>query len=97
MVFILRREPRQNVDRPAWISTGDNLPLRACRLVDISQSGAKLRLEDVDDMPDTFSLWLTRRGQPRYWCRIVWSSDKSVGVQFETPPASPDKTLSTRA
>jgi PilZ domain len=84
MPFSMRQEPRDTVYRPAWISVGDGLPLRNCMLIDISDTGAKLALEDIDEIPDTFSLWLSRRGHPRYSCRIVWSGQNTVGVKFSS-------------
>jgi hypothetical protein len=84
MTFRMRRAPRKTVDRPAWISIGENLPLRSCRLIDISDCGAKLAIDDVDEVPADFSLWLSRRGNPRYSCRIVWNRLGVIGVEFRS-------------
>jgi hypothetical protein len=78
----MREGNRNKVDRVAWISVGDGLPLRNCTLIDISDSGAKLEIEETENMPDIFSLWLSRHGHPRYSCRIVWSLRNKIGVQF---------------
>ena len=82
MTIRMRRESRQQIDRPAWISVGDDFPLRNCRLIDLSEGGARLVLEDADGLPKNFSLWLSRYGQPRYWCEVIWSCDNAIGVQF---------------
>jgi hypothetical protein len=84
MSFRVRQGHRKTIDRPAWISVGGGLPLRNCRLIDISDSGAKLAIEDVDEIPDTFSLWLSRHGNPSYSCQIVWSEQGTIGVQFSS-------------
>lgn len=84
MTFRMRRNPRNKIDRPAWISVGDGNPLRKCTVVDISNSGAKLILEDVDEIPDKFSLWMSRHGNPRYSCRVAWSGQNTVGVEFSS-------------
>ncbi len=84
MTFRMRQDNRKKLDRVAWISVGDGLPLRSCTLIDISGSGAKLALEEIDDIPDLFSLWLSRHGHPRYSCRVVWSRERTVGVQFSS-------------
>ena len=89
MTFTMRQERRDKVDRPAWISVGDNQPLRKCIVVDISDSGAKLTVDDVDDLPEIFSLWLSRHGHPRYGCRIVWSGRNKIGVQFSSGQEQP--------
>ena len=82
MTFRMRQDNRNKVDRVAWICVGDGLPLRNCTLIDISDSGAKVELEDADDIPGIFSLWLSRHGHPRYSCRVVWSHKNKIGVQF---------------
>src|ERR1700722_971293 len=75
------------IEQPAWIHVGDSSALRNCTLIDISDSGAKLALddiEDINDLPGKFSLWLSRHGHPRYTCRIVWSDHKTIGVKFSS-------------
>lgn len=72
------------IERPAWINVGDSLALRKCTLIDISDSGAKLTLDDIDELPERFSLWLSRHGHPRYTCRIVWSDHNTIGVKFSS-------------
>jgi PilZ domain-containing protein len=84
MSFRMRQGPRTTVHKRAWISVGDGLPLRNCTLIDISDSGAKLSLKDADNVPDTFSLWLSRHGHPRYSCKLVWSGQTTVGVEFSS-------------
>ena len=88
MAFRMRQDNRNKVDRVAWISVGDGLPLRNCTLIDISGSGAKLALEKDYDIPDIFSLWLSRHGHPRYSCRVVWSHQNKIGVQFSSDDVS---------
>jgi len=72
------------IEQPAWISVGDSLALRKCTLIDISDSGAKLALDDTNELPEKFSLWLSRHGHPRYTCRIVWSDHNTIGVKFSS-------------
>jgi PilZ domain-containing protein len=82
MTFPMRQDSRSKVDRIAWISAGEGQPLRNCTLIDISDSGAKLALDEADNIPAVFSLWLSRHGHPRYSCRVVWSHQNKIGVQF---------------
>jgi hypothetical protein len=83
-----RREPRSVINRRAWINVGDGLPLRNCTLIDISEGGARLSLDDVNELPDKFSLWLSRHGNPSYVCRIAWSGQNTIGVEFELAAGS---------
>ena len=82
MTFRRRQDPRSKIDRPAWISVDDALPLRKCTLIDLSDGGAKLALEGIAQIPNKFSLWLSRDGYPRYLCRIVWSDQNTMGIEF---------------
>ena len=84
----MRQGNRDQVDRVAWISVGDGRPLRNCTLIDISDSGAKVELEDADDIPGIFSLWLSRHGHPRYSCRVIWNQKNKIGVQFSLDDVS---------
>lgn len=85
MTFTMRRETREEMGHRAWLDTGDGGPLVICTLVDISPSGAKLALEETHQIPDTFSLRLTRYGHPRFSCRTVWRNSHSIGVTFGPP------------
>jgi PilZ domain len=80
--FQMRRGNRREIDRPAWLDTGDGSPLLNCTLVDLSESGAKLAIEEAHQIPDTFLLLLTRHGQPRFSCRAVWRTFNAIGVEF---------------
>ena len=88
MTLRMRQRNRNQVDRVAWISVGDGRPLRNCMLIDISDSGAKVELEDAGDIPGIFSLWRSRHGHPRYSRRIVWSLKNEIGVQFSLDDVS---------
>jgi hypothetical protein len=94
MTFNMRQEPREKIDRPAWISIGGSLPLLNCTLIDISDNGARLALSGNAELPEKFSLWLSRHGHPRYTCRIVWSGQKTIGVQFSSGYEQPTLTHS---
>jgi len=85
MTFTMRRESREEVGHRAWLDTGDGAPLLACTLVDISPSGAKLMIEESEQVPECFSLRLTRYGHQRFSCRTVWRSSNVLGVRFVKP------------
>ena len=51
-----------------------------CRVVDLSESGARLRLLHHKPVPDEFSLRLASRGVLRQ-CRVMWRLFDEVGVR----------------
>lgn len=82
MNFTMRREDREEKGHRAWLDTGDGSRLLTCTLVDISESGAKLSIEEADSLPERFSLRLSRYGHPRFVCRTVWRNANMIGVTF---------------
>lgn len=47
---------------------------------DISQTGARLIVNSTIELPDTFSLLLSKDVARQ--CRVVWRREKQVGVNF---------------
>lgn len=83
-----RRTLRRTVDAPAWMEIGSDTRLRRCRLIDISENGARLVVENIENTPDSFNLLLSRFGRPNYRCSVVWKRDKEIGVEFLAAPAN---------
>ncbi len=55
---------------------------RGCVLSDISDTGARIDVETVDELPDRFTLLLSGNGSPRRNCRVVWRQPTQIGVDF---------------
>ncbi len=60
---------------------------RPCAIADISETGARLVLATECELPERFVLLLTRRGEARRLCRLIWRNGLSAGVGFPTPPS----------
>jgi len=54
-----------------------------CTLTDMSLSGATLNFEGPIDLPDQFTVQLTRDGHVTRRCTVVWNDGVQVGVIFE--------------
>jgi hypothetical protein len=81
----LRKSPRRQFHYNARIVIeGDNTP-HSCAIVDISNSGARLQLEEDFELPELFQLLLTKGGEARRLCKIVWRDGLFIGVQFPNP------------
>jgi hypothetical protein len=80
-----RRSVRRAIGYGATIVAPDGAWTRKCRVVDISQSGAKLALEDLSELPRDFILMLSERGGPKRRCRVVWTESDQIGVKFDLP------------
>ena len=77
-----RKILRRSVTYPAFLDLGDGSPARECILCDASQEGAQLTVADPKSLPDEFILALSSDGAARRRCRVVWRTEKQVGVEF---------------
>ena len=84
-MFHRRFFPRQTISLPAWIEVNSSRLLERCKLMDLSESGARLGITDVRNLPPQFNLYLARIGQSAHQCRIIWQRGNEVGVEFVTP------------
>lgn len=81
-----RKSRRQPLRYSAWMAL-DNEKLHGCVLSDISDTGARLDVEDSAAMPDRFRLLLSGSGSARRDCRVVWRAPAQIGVAFEKRPS----------
>lgn len=82
-----RKAPRKQMRYSAWARLADK-SLHGCVLFDISDTGARIEVENAAVLPETFVLLLAgRNSKARRYCRIVWREPHQVGVQFEKPKA----------
>ena len=78
----LRRKRRQTLRYSANILLNQQGGTRACSILDISESGARLSTDDEAELPDQFILLLDKTGNARRICRLVWREGTKVGVKF---------------
>lgn len=74
-----KRTPRRNA---AWIERAGEGAHIPCVLWDLSEGGARLAAPHTGELPPAFKLLLSRDGSSQRLCRVVWRSDKQLGVQF---------------
>lgn len=55
----------------------------SCIIRNLSESGAKLEVASVARIPRTFDL-LVDKVRPQH-CTVVWRAVKEIGVQFQSP------------
>ena len=54
----------------------------SCTIVDLTNGGACIRIEDSRDVPDRFELSFGNR-HARRACRVTWRTNNHLGVAFE--------------
>jgi hypothetical protein len=82
MVKDKRKAVRRTMRYTAWIVVGPG-QLQGCALADISDTGGRLNVENTDNIPDSFTLWLSNNGSAQRKCKVVWRATRQVGVAFE--------------
>ena len=76
-----RRAARESTYKVARIGGGGRASIH-CGVRNLSATGACLRLDDAQQIPDRFNL-VFDSGEPSRLCRVVWRNARSLGVQFE--------------
>ena len=74
-----RRAPRRNVLRAGRISFADKS--MTCTVRNVSATGASIEGENLDGIPDVFTLVLEMESTARP-CSVVWRKKKRIGVRF---------------
>jgi hypothetical protein len=82
MVKDKRTAPRRPIRYTAWIALKVDI-LHGCVLSDVSDSGARIDIDDSASIPDKFMLLLSSNGSARRKCRVVWRKPRQLGVRFE--------------
>lgn len=88
MISDRRLHARRIVHIPAKLMIGKEEPLRDCVMVDVSEDGARLEIETVDETPDDFTILLAPRHGPFRRCHVIWRGDKELGVAFDKSHSS---------
>jgi hypothetical protein len=80
-----RGAPRRKVLK-AGIAASSNRHLTvSCTVRDISATGARLRVDNLASIPDTFELIIAADGLEAN-CEVVWRKSNEVGVKFLGAP-----------
>jgi PilZ domain len=77
-----RKKQRKPVSMAGFIYTIDGWPISECKMLDISEGGAKLSLSSSETVPDEFLLSLSRNGNVRRRCHLRWRKEGVFGVRF---------------
>ena len=73
---------RESPGKLAMLMSGKGSPTRACRVLHLSQIGARLAVEMFAELPQKFILLLSPDGGLRRQCEVVWQSESAIGVRF---------------
>jgi hypothetical protein len=77
-----RKSKRRPVRYSAWIALEPH-QLHGCVLSDVSDTGARIDIDESKAIPDQFMLLLSSNGSARRKCKVVWRKPRQIGVTFE--------------
>jgi len=86
-----RKTPRVLFEKPlaARIMAIDGTWCRECQMIEVSESGARIRLERMAAELTEFFLVLSSSGSPVFRrCRRAWVDGPTMGVAFERGPVA---------
>jgi hypothetical protein len=83
-----RKQRRRPIRYTAWLALAPD-ELIGCELSDISDTGARIDVEDTTNIPDGFFLFLSSTGAARRRCSVIWRKPHQLGVKFELNYAEP--------
>jgi hypothetical protein len=78
-----KRDVRKSIQQAAWIVLDGGFAARACTVVDLSTTGAKLRVSDPDAVHTKLRLVFSRDGRKGRTCEVVWRRGNIMGVKFK--------------
>jgi len=78
-----KRASRKLLSQQAWITLDGGFAVRQCLVQDISESGAKITLDqDASQLPGMIRLAFARDARTGRNCKVVWRRGKSAGIKF---------------
>lgn len=66
----------------AWVQSADKTKLIKCVVCELSAGGGCVTLSGPIDIPEEFTVALTKDGTAHRQCRVIWKSNKAIGVRF---------------
>ena len=78
-----RSAPRERTrGTKVWIRFDDGFSVRACQLIDLSNTGVRIMVDAPRDVADRFSLLMTRDAVPGRRCQVKWRNGGEIGAEF---------------
>jgi len=77
-----KRKARRSLNQPGWITLEGGFAARPCVVENLSDSGAKVTVEDNNTLPAKLRLAFSRDARGGRPCEVVWREGRTVGVKF---------------
>ena len=77
-----RLAPRSKSSTTAWIRLEGGFAMRACKVVDISNSGVQIQIDAAESVPNEFKFLASRTAGTGRRARIKWRRGSLIGAEF---------------
>jgi len=77
-----KRETRKSIQQAGWIVLEGGFAARHCTVLDLSDSGAKIRTGDPSAVNSKLKLSFSRDGRKGQTCKVVWRRGQPIGLKF---------------
>jgi hypothetical protein len=71
----------KTINRDAWMTIDGSFAAWKCKVLEMSGSGAKIRVDDPQLIGQAFDLKFERTDQGRR-CKVQWQKGSVIGVEF---------------
>lgn len=75
------RGTRRKTNQSAWMSVDGGFAARSCTILDISEKGARLKVDDPEFIKPRFQLKFERTS-PGRTCKVAWKKGNIIGIEF---------------
>ena len=75
------RDVRRSMLEKAWLGHETEFAIRPCTMLNMSEGGAKLWVEDADFVGSTILLKLSPAAAGRQ-CRVAWRNGNTMGLEY---------------
>jgi hypothetical protein len=82
MALVKKRDDRKSLEQPAWITMDGGFAARRCVVHDISESGARISLDEAAMLRARLRLAFARDARTGHVCHVVWRRGTTVGLKF---------------
>lgn len=76
------RKTRHSTQHPAWVLLDGGFAKRNCTILNLSSTGARIKLTEDGPIGNNLSLALTGDVRKVTRCRLIWRKDTVIGVEF---------------
>ena len=77
-----RAVPRTSIENGALLFFKGQVGARGCKIIDISDNGARIRTHNLTVLPNSFELTFDNFFTIQC-CRLIWRDGDSLGVAFD--------------